>query len=141
MRLTNRAQGDRTLILELTSMVDIVFLLVIFFMVTSDFARDARAEVSLPRLDGEQMEGMEEAGMYINLDEHGDILLSTSEPPVSLEALAERLSVYLATEGAPLVTLRADKQAPIVIFNEIVRVLEASGVSSVRMATEVPSRP
>ena len=68
MRFSNRGQGDRAMILELTSMVDIVFLLVIFFMVTSDFARDARAEVSLPRLDGEQMEGMEEAGLYINLD-------------------------------------------------------------------------
>ena len=138
MRFSNRGQGDRAMILELTSMVDIVFLLVIFFMVTSDFARDARAEVSLPRLDGEQMEGMEEAGLYINLDANGDILLSTSEPPVTLEELADKLDAYVSGEGAPLVTLRADKQAPIVIFNQIVRVLELSGVSSVRMATEVP---
>ncbi len=138
MRFSNRGQGDRTLILELTSMVDIVFLLVIFFMVTSDFARDARAEVALPRLDGEQMEGMEEAGMYINLDENGDILLSTSEPPVTLEQLENQLNAYVAGDGAPLVTLRADRLAPIVIFNDIVRILEASGISSVRMATEVP---
>ena len=138
MRFGNRGQGDRTLILELTSMVDIVFLLVIFFMVTSDFARDARAEVSLPRLDGEQMEGLEEAGMYINLSEDGEIVLSISEPPVTLEELAIKLRAYVSGEGAPQVTLRADRNAPISIFNQVVKVLESSGVSSVRMATEVP---
>ena len=138
MRFNNRGQGDRTLILELTSMVDIVFLLVIFFMVTSDFARDARAEVSLPRLDGEQMEGLEEAGMYINLSEDGEIVLSTSEPPVTLEELAIKLHAYVSGEGVPQVTLRADRNAPISIFNQVVKVLESSGVSSVRMATEVP---
>lgn len=138
MRFSNRGQGGRALILELTSMVDIVFLLVIFFMVTSDFARDARAEVSLPRLDGEQLEGMEEAGMYINLDAEGQIVLSTSEPPVTLEELATKLRSYMSSEKSPQVTLRADQHAPIVVFNEIVRILESTGVPSVRMATEVP---
>ena len=76
--------------------------------------------------------------MYINLNENGEIVLSTSEPPVTLEELDAKLRSYISGEGAPQVTLRADRNAPISMFNQIVKVLESSGVSSVRMATEVP---
>ena len=93
MRFSPHGKRDRRLIVELTSMVDIVFLLIIFFMVTSDFARDARAEVDLPRLQGEQSGDSEEAGLFINIDASGNIILSTSESPVTIEQLRARLAV------------------------------------------------
>ncbi|MAT80789.1 MAG: hypothetical protein CMJ29_03975 [Phycisphaerae bacterium] len=138
MRFSPHGKRDRRLIVELTSMVDIVFLLIIFFMVTSDFARDARAEVDLPRLQGEQSGDSEEAGLFINIDASGNIILSTSESPVTIEQLRARLAVMVREEFSPKVTVRADREASIVRFNEVILALDESGISSARIATEVP---
>ena len=138
MRLTPRGGRDRRLLLELTPMVDVVFLLIIFFMVTSEFAKDARAEVDLPLLPGEQVQQSEEVGLSVNIDASGNILLSTSEMPLSLGELERRVTAYVDGEEAPRITIRADRGAPMGVFNSVVRVLDESGVSSARIATEVP---
>ncbi|MDG2423058.1 MAG: biopolymer transporter ExbD [Phycisphaerales bacterium] len=138
MRFSPKGKRERRLVVELTSMVDIVFLLIIFFMVTSDFARDARAEVDLPLLQGERAEQSEEAGLFINIDAEGNIILSTSESPVTVEQLADRLRKLVIQETTPKVTVRADRNASIIRFNEVIRALNESGVSSARIATEVP---
>lgn len=138
MRFSPHGKRDRQLLLELTSMVDIVFLLIIFFMVTSEFARDARAEVDLPLLKGEQVEQSEEAGLFINIDATGNIILSTSESPVTIAQLSDRIQRLVQQESSPKVTLRADRNASIIRFNAVIRALNESGVSSARIATEVP---
>ena len=139
MRFSPHGNRDRRrLIVELTSMVDIVFLLIIFFMVTSDFARDARADVDLPLLQGEQLEESEEAGLYINIDADGNIILSTSESPVTIEELGQRLGALARQDASAKVTVRADREASVDRFNDVIRALGESGISSARIATEVP---
>ncbi|MEE3002220.1 MAG: biopolymer transporter ExbD, partial [Planctomycetota bacterium] len=104
---------SRELLVELTPMIDVVFLLIIFFMVTSEFARDVRAEVELPKLPGEQREENEEAGVVVNIDENGNIILSVSEEPVTLEELRKQLQVFFITDNSTeqRVLLRADRRA------------------------------
>ncbi|MBG79813.1 MAG: hypothetical protein CMJ39_03760 [Phycisphaerae bacterium] len=138
MRLVPQGTRDRRLLLELTPMVDVVFLLIIFFMVTSEFARDARAEMELPLLPGEQMQQSEEVGLSINIDASGNILLSAAEEPLNLDELKRRVELYVDGEETPRITIRADRSGPMGVFNSVVRVLDESGVSSARIATEIP---
>lgn len=140
MRFQGNRQRSRSLLVELTPMIDVVFLLIIFFMVTSEFARDVRAELELPQLPGEQKEQPEEAGLVINIDENGAILLSVSEDPVTLEELRQRLEEAFLSSGSTgdHVLLRADKRASTTRLNEVVRLLHEVGVGSTRMGTEVP---
>ncbi len=131
---------SRELLVELTPMIDVVFLLIIFFMVTSEFARDVRAELDLPKLPGEQQEENEEAGVVVNIDEQGNIILNVSEDPVTLEELRKQLQVYFITDNTTeqRVLLRADRRASTGRLNEVVRVLHEIGVPAARMGTEIP---
>jgi len=131
---------SRELLVELTPMIDVVFLLIIFFMVTSEFARDVRAEVELPKLPGEQQEENEEAGVVVNIDERGNIILNVSEDPVTLEELRKQLQVFFITDTSTeqRVLLRADRRASAGRLNEVVRVLHEIGVPAARMGTEIP---
>ena len=131
---------SRELLVELTPMIDVVFLLIIFFMVTSEFARDVRAEVELPKLPGEQREENEEAGVVVNIDENGNIILNVSEEPVTLEELRKQLQVFFITDNSTeqRVLLRADRRASAGRLNEVVRVLHEIGVPAARMGTEIP---
>ena len=122
-------------------MIDVVFLLIVFFMVTSEFARDVRADLELPKLEGEQRDESEEAGLVINIQEDGSIILSVSETPLQLEELEQRLRDTFVGEGAreARVLVRADARASTTRLNEVVRLLHKVGVGAARMGTEVPA--
>ena len=95
-------------------MIDVVFLLIIFFMATAEIARDTRAELDLPRERGEQQERPDEAGFVINIDREGQIILSVSDDPVTLEGLRQRLARQVAGPEAARsfkVTIRADRNS------------------------------
>lgn len=126
---------------ELTPMIDVVFLLIVFFMVTSEFARDVRADLELPQLEGEQRPEPEEAGLIINIREDGAIVLSVSDEPMDLVELGVRLRAAFSEEGAreARVLVRADARASTTRLNEVVRLLHDTGVGSTRMGTEVPA--
>lgn len=121
-------------------MIDVVFLLIVFFMVTSEFARDVRADLELPKLDGEQRSESEEAGLIINIREDGGIVLSVSDEPMDLVELGVRLRAAFSDESTreARVLVRADARASTTRLNEVVRLLHEIGVGSARMGTEVP---
>ena len=142
MRFRGRTPRSRSLMVELTPMIDVVFLLIVFFMVTSEFARDVRADLELPQLEGEQRPASEEAGLIINIRQDGAILLSVSDDPVDLLQLESRLRASFGEEGTreARVLVRADALASTTRLNEVVRLLHELGVGSTRMGTEVPSQ-
>ncbi|MEE8153357.1 MAG: biopolymer transporter ExbD, partial [Phycisphaerales bacterium] len=75
MRFVTARERKRTLDIEVTPMIDVVFLLIIFFMTTAQFARMTRAELALPLELGEQDPAPEEAGLVINVTGEGEIIV------------------------------------------------------------------
>ncbi len=53
MKFPRRAQRDNSI--NLTPLIDVVFLLLIFFMVTTTFTRETRMLISLPEAEAEAM--------------------------------------------------------------------------------------
>jgi biopolymer transport protein ExbD len=139
VRFTSKS-SSRAMLVELTPMIDVVFLLIIFFMVTAEFARNVRAEVELPKLPGEQRQETEEAGIVVNIDADGRIILDVSDEPLDIGDLQVRLLEEFAAAPSerPQVLLRADRRASTTRLNEVVRLLHELGVPAARMGTEVP---
>jgi biopolymer transport protein ExbD len=127
--------------MDLTPMVDVVFLLIIFFMTTAQFVKVTRAEVDLPREKGEQRREAEEAGLVINLMADGRIIVAEQElGPGELEALVSReLARQPESDAASFrLLLRADRNADSTHLNRLVSRLQAQGIGAARIATEVP---
>ncbi|MDP6602089.1 MAG: biopolymer transporter ExbD [Phycisphaerales bacterium] len=125
---------------EMTPMIDIVFLLIIFFMVAAQFAQQARLDLDLPRERGEQMESKEESGLVINIGRDGSIVLETDQPAVTLDVLEQRIAQAVAS-GQPDwqgLMIRADRNADASTLNEVIELLHDQGLSATRIATEVP---
>lgn len=141
MRFGKRAQSERVRSIEITPMIDVVFLLIIFFMTTARFALETRADLDLPRERGEQQETAEEAGIIINIDDKGAIIID--QQIVTLEALerivmaeANRLPGRNAQRLKLLI--RADRGGNSARLNEVITRLQRAGVGAARLATEVP---
>jgi biopolymer transport protein ExbD len=135
------ARSGTQLLLDITPMVDVVFLLIIFFMTTAQFARITRAEVELPHETGEQKEESEEAGLIVNLLRDGSIIVN--QDPMAFDDLADLVRNRLRDEegGDPTqfkLMIRADRNAKTTQLNELLRFLEGLGIGQAKLATEVP---
>jgi len=102
----------RTLgLLDLTPMLDMVFNLLIFFMVVSQFASEERdLKVQLP--DGSQAMPLtaKPREIFINIDQQGRYFVRSKE--LSTEELAELLNqAALNNPTSQSVVIRADKRA------------------------------
>lgn len=141
MRFGCSRQASRTIEIELTPMIDVVFLLIIFFMVAAQFARITRAELDLPQEKGEQEQAAEEAGLVINLLADGSI--EVAQRTIGIEELLQIVQeeIERLPSGDPRnvkLLIRADRNNDTATLNDLFNRLRSLGVGAARLATEVP---
>lgn len=111
-------RDDEDIRFEMVSMTDIVFLLLIFFMVSTtfvDFSR--RLDIQLPETTAAEV--AQKVQQYIiEMDTDGAIRLDGA--PVSLRDLPQQLARQGAPAGQRSVIIRADKRLP---YGQVVTVL------------------
>jgi len=127
---------------DLTSLIDVVFLLLIFFMVSTTFERQALLKVDLPEASevedrAEQPESLElvidsEGRMYLN-----DRRLVDSEDRTLRAAIEEAVG---GERSVPLV-LRADRQTPHHFVVTAMDVAAQLGFTNLSIATDRADGP
>jgi len=123
---------------EITPMIDVVFLLIVFFMTAARFAREQRAPMVLPQEAGE-IEQEESAGLVINLMEDGRIVVQDATVAgEQLDAIVEAHLEAGRRGGGAAVTVRADRRGTTDALNDLIRRLEGLGVDGVQVGTERP---
>ena len=132
MRLAKR-HGTR-LEINMTPMIDVTFLLLIFFMTVNQISETNAEPVELPQLKGSQ--DQTEAVMTVNVDQYGEIVVSGNR--LSLGQFASLVGEELAAnENDPTrikVVLRADRRGNCRAVNEIVALLVRLDIRQVRIA-------
>src|SRR4051812_6200896 len=83
--------------LVVTSMPDINFLLIMFFMMTAQFQKENRHPLQLPSEKGEQQAQHDEAGLVVNITARGEIIVSHN--PISIEELRALVQSEIDKQG------------------------------------------
>jgi biopolymer transport protein ExbD len=116
----------------LTSLIDIVFLLLIYFLLTTNFMVDEGIKIKLPQARASAPQTEDVITVYVN--ERGRAYLREREVP--LNELFDRLREMIGKEKDRLVVIRADRS---VILNHAVKVMDiakAAGAGRLCLATE-----
>ena len=137
MRLSKHRHGTNVE-MNMTPMIDIVFLLIIFFMTVSQVSEVNRERLELPELAGS--EEQKRSSLTVNVDREGQVIVS-GNPITSGELMA-----YVSRELAQVdddpsrlnVVIRADERGTSRAVNRIVSSLAKLQLSRVRIAVEVP---
>lgn len=120
---------------NLTPLIDIVFLLLVFFMLTSHFVREKTLEVDLPRShSGTTVEQVEQIELV--LDAEGTLFLQ--ERPVEPEALENELRKTLASHDNKMVRIRGDREATVGGAVSVLDAARRAGAETVDIVTEAP---
>ena len=132
MRRRSRRFVRSNLILDLTPMVDVVFLLIIFFMVSTTFITlESRLPVDLPEAQSSQPQPSDLPTVTITADE--TIYLAGAE--IVEENLVASLRMQLDTSGFGVVVLRADKTVPHGLTVRIMDLIKQAGAQRIAIAT------
>lgn len=120
---------------NLTPMIDVVFLLLLFFMVSTSFIRESSLKVDLPQATGEQLEA-QEAPVDIVINANGDILIN--DLPVLVNSgddMRRALKTAVGDKTDPHIIISADAEAA---YQRIVTAMDAAqslGFSRLTLAT------
>ncbi len=138
MKVARRPQEEATV--EMTPLIDVVFLLLIFFMVSTTFIRETQLKIDLPEATGELLE-IEKDTIELTVDRHGeyavnDRLLVNKEMRTLVRALEETLTVV--GESNRLI-ITADTN---VAYQAVVRAMDAAGrvgLTHISITTQQPA--
>ncbi len=117
--------------LDLTPMIDVIFLLLIFFMMTSIYAKPI-LPLNLPQ--AETGEVAEEPIVTISLLQDGTLHLD--DQPVTLATLPEALAAKFSKTSSREISLRSDQDVP---FGQVVKVMDLAkqaGADGIAVVTE-----
>lgn len=133
MRFSNARRPDP--LVDVTPMIDVVFQLVLFFMVSTTFKTAPGIQVDLPR-SSQEVVIAEDDDLQIWMTLEGSIFVD--DQPVDLEQLVRVLERTAERDPDTLVVIKADTG---VEHGRVVRVMDyarARGLSRLAIATEVP---
>jgi biopolymer transport protein ExbD len=120
---------------NLTPLIDVVFILLIFFMVSTTFQRESEIKVELPEADAEPVEEREEV-LEIVIDIEGRYFIDEQQVVnVELETLKKAIRKFMADRVDMPVVIRADRRTP---YESVVRAMDATaqlGLLQMSLAT------
>ena len=121
--------------INLTPLIDVVFLLLIFFMVSSTFDRYSKLKVQLPKANGEQQQTLS-APIVLTIDAKGQYYVNDRQVVnSSIETLTQALKKIAANHKDTALVLRADANTP---HQFVVRAMDAAsqtGLTRLSIAT------
>ena len=127
----------RKTLINVTSLIDVVFLLLIFFVVTSTFLEQPGLDLTLPEAGSAEPAPREEIALLVRSD--GTVELDGAA--VAIDELQTRIERALADGVTDRVLLEADSR---VSHGLVVRVMDAArsaGASGLTVATRPPEAP
>ena len=97
---------------NITPLIDVVFLLLIFFMVSTTFERETEISIELPEASGQPMQ-TEQQVVEISIDEKGRYFVNRQEViNTQIDTLKRAIQDAAGDQEKPRVILSADRNTP-----------------------------
>lgn len=118
-----RTKRDSELELNITPLIDVVFLLLIFFMVSTTFQRESEITIELPESSGDVAK-TEKKVIEISIDNQGRYFVNQRQIKDSnIKTLKKAISITRGETKEPKLIISADKMTP---HQSVVRAMDAA---------------
>ena len=132
-RYRARTQADQEI--NLTPMIDMVFILLIFFLVASSFVKEAGIEVTRPVAQTAEIQGR--GTIRIALSENGEVWMDRR--PVDVRAVRANVERMLAESPEASVVVLSDAAAQTGLLIQVMDQVRLAGVDDIAVAARQDS--
>jgi len=132
MRKLARQQEDDGAEIDLTPMLDVVFIMLIFFIVVASFIKEAGIEINRPD-DNQQTDPNDSVSVLVEVAADNQIWMENRR--VDIRAVRANIQRMLAEDPEAPVTIKVEKGAEAGIVVDVADAAREAGVGSVSWAS------
>jgi len=133
MRRRHSSTGEESEI-DLTPMLDVTFIMLIFFIVTASFVKESGIEVN--RQFASHAEEKKSANIFIAIAENGQVWID--KRMVDVRAVRANIERLHAENPGGSVVIQADRGSKNGILVQVLDAAKAAGVENISLAAEGP---
>lgn len=126
-----RRGKKKSLIINLTSLIDVLFLLLIFFMISTTFLSQPAIKLELP--EAKHADVVRQAPLVVHVDPLGRVYLN--DEPMELPLLQEAIRQKLLEQLDKSVVLKADSRVSHGAVIQVLDIIKSSGVRKLVVST------
>ncbi len=123
-----------------SSLADIAFLLLIFFMVTTVFRKETQREIEQPEASAtQQVDEKRKNIMHLWVERDGSVFINDAQVPMqNIAGIVQQM--YEDTDRQLVVAIRSDREVPYGTINQVTEALRDGGALRVNFATNFEER-
>jgi biopolymer transport protein ExbD len=118
--------------IDMTPMLDIVFIMLIFFIVTTVFVKEAGIDVNKPGASEAVMP--KNANIFIAITDKGAVWMDKRE--IDIDSVRANLERLLAEQPSDVLIIQADENAEHGIVMQVMDQIKAAGIDRISIASE-----
>lgn len=130
--MSRKKQDDDTGAIDLTPMLDVVFIMLIFFIVTASFIKEPGIQVNRP--DATTADYKKNANILVAISAENEIWINKIE--VDARQVKNQIQLLLAENPKGAVVIQADRDSNIKTLTEVANKAREAGVSDVSVSAE-----
>jgi biopolymer transport protein ExbD len=131
-RKSSRSSTDQNAELDMTPMLDIVFIMLIFFIVTGSSVKESGLDVNRPQ--AQTAERKEQANIIIAISPNGEIWLD--KHVVDMRAVRSNIARLHAENPLGSVVITADRETKTHVLVSVMDQVRLAGIKNAAIATE-----
>ena len=131
-----RMSNEENVGVDMTSMLDVVFIMLIFFIVTTSFIKEAGIDVNRP--GASTAERQERASIMVAVSAEGEVWIDRRQ--VDVRAVRANIQRLRAENPEGSVVIQADTETRTGLLIEVMDQVRLAGVMDVSVATQESNR-
>lgn len=128
MKRKKHTSADDEAQVDMTPMLDIVFIMLIFFIVTTSFVKERALEVNRPK-ENQSQNNTPTKSLSIRIDEDGKINMNGRE--VDIRRVVANIQTFLAENNTDSAAIQAHEETEHGIVVEVMNQAKVAGISKV----------
>ena len=129
-RMFSQAKGDQDI--NISPLIDMVFILLIFFIVTTVFVEETGVEVTKPQAASQIQ--LEKNSILLAITANGNVIYGGRE--IGLNGVRATVRRLLQEDGSMPVIIQADEAVPTRTLVRVIDESELAGANSVNISTD-----
>lgn len=131
-RRTNRSSIDQSADIDMTPMLDIVFIMLIFFIVTTSFIKESGIDVNRP--NAQTSETKAKGNIIVGIKANGDVWID--KRLVDIRAVRPNVARLHAENPLGSVIIAADRETKTHVLVQVMDQVRLAGITNAAIATE-----
>lgn len=132
MRRISRVSTDDESQVDITPLIDVVFIMLIFFIVTATFVKEAGIDVNKP--DAPTAEVKKKANILIAIDANNNIWLDRRK--IDIRSVIPNIKRLRSENPQGSVVIQADEESKNKMLVEVMDAARQAGVTNIALAAE-----